>query len=439
MVPTHDVGDGIASSDCIRGMIQMGNVLLVALLACGAGPFEARMVDGATTTGKLVGLTPESVVLAMDDVRHRVEISQLITLTNQATSSTDTGSGSVRVQLIDGSVLRGTRFMMEQDAGSCQLDGGQNVSIPPDAVRYVRWTVSGRQIEPRNNSQLQKQWDRILNADSAADIIVIRKERERNGRVVVSLDYLEGILRNVSDDVVQFEFDGQVHHVTRHGKVEGLIYYHPAGGLAKDAICELHHKTGSLLRTTSLRMHSDQLALETASGVVWTLPLDDVRRIDFSKGKIVYLSDMDPESVQWTPYVPVGPKSNLIAQLYRPRRDRNFDGNPLALRGEFGVQSYSKGLAIHSRTLLRYRIPTGFHRFRATAGMDATIASGGHVRLDISGDGQLLFRHDITDESLPRNIDIDIRGLRHLEILVDFGEDLDIADHLNLCEARVTK
>jgi hypothetical protein len=36
-------------------------------------------------------------------------------------------------------------------------------------------------------------------------------------------------------------------------------------------------------------------------------------------------------------------------------------------------------------------------------------------------------------------IELSVAGVRRLKILVDFGEQMDIADHLNLCDARLTK
>jgi hypothetical protein len=41
------------------------------------------------------------------------------------------------------------------------------------------------------------------------------------------------------------------------------------------------------------------------------------------------------------------------------------------------------------------------------------------------------------DKAFP--VDLDITGVKRLKILVDFGEEMDIADHLNLCDARLTK
>jgi hypothetical protein len=36
-------------------------------------------------------------------------------------------------------------------------------------------------------------------------------------------------------------------------------------------------------------------------------------------------------------------------------------------------------------------------------------------------------------------LDLDISGVRRLEIVVDYGKGGDMGDQLNLCEARLTK
>ena len=60
-----------------------------------------------------------------------------------------------------------------------------------------------------------------MNVDS--DLLVVRKDE--------TLDYHQGVLGDVTDDVVQFELDGEQLAVKR-SKVFGLVYHHPAGGRA---------------------------------------------------------------------------------------------------------------------------------------------------------------------------------------------------------------
>ena len=124
-----------------------------------------------------------------------------------------------------------------------------------------------------------------------------------------------------------------------------------------------------------------------------------------------------------------------MATLYQPRRDRSFDGGKLLLAG----RAYEKGLAIHSRSELVYRLTDDFRRFRAVVGIDDRVREGGNVKLVIAKDGQVLWSKSVDGKQPPLELDLDVAGVRRLSILVDFGEDLDIADHLNLCDARLTK
>jgi hypothetical protein len=160
-----------------------------------------------------------------------------------------------------------------------------------------------------------------------------------------------------------------------------------------------------------------------------------VVQIDFSGGKIAYLSDLKPESVRWAPFFGVGKSLPAVEQFYAPRQDRGFDQNSLRLGGK----DYPKGLAVHSRTELTYRLPEGFCRLLAVAGIDDAVRPNGKVRLVIRGDENILLETVVTGDHLPEAIDLDITGVRRLVILVDFTDAVNIGDHLLLCDARITK
>ena len=118
-----------------------------------------------------------------------------------------------------------------------------------------------------------------------------------------------------------------------------------------------------------------------------------------------------------------------------PRRDRTLSGKALVLAN----QSFPKGLAIHSRTTLVYRLTAPHKSFQAVAGIDPQMGDNGHVELVVRGDDKELFRQAISGKDEPITMNVDITGVRRLSILVDFGQQLDIADHLHLCNARITK
>ena len=103
------------------------------------------------------------------------------------------------------------------------------------------------------------------------------------------------------------------------------------------------------------------------------------------------------------------------------------------------VQQYDRGLAIHSRSQLVYRLTEPYRKLTAVVGIDSRLQGRGNLVLVIEGDDKELFRRDISGKDAPLPLDLNIEGVRRLKILVDFGESLDVADHLNLCNARIIK
>lgn len=179
----------------------------------------------------------------------------------------------------------------------------------------------------------------------------------------------------------------------------------------------------------------DQWKWTTPAGLSVTQPVEKIVQIDFSSGKIVYLSDLNPDSVAWTPFFGAAKPQPSLEKFYAPRNDRNFEAAPLQLGGT----QYRKGLALHSRTELVYRLPEGFSRLRALAGIDDAVRPNGKVRLVIRGDDKVLIETSIAGNDPPKSIDLDIAGVRRVTILVDFGDSLNVGDHLLLCNARISK
>jgi catechol 2,3-dioxygenase-like lactoylglutathione lyase family enzyme len=78
-------------------------------------------------------------------------------------------------------------------------------------------------------------------------------------------------------------------------------------------------------------------------------------------------------------------------------------------------------------------------KFKALAGIDEAVQTAGHVVLKISADGKQLFSAPVAGTAAAVQLDLDVAGARKLQILVDYGEELDTGDYLNLVDARIVK
>jgi alpha-galactosidase len=147
------------------------------------------------------------------------------------------------------------------------------------------------------------------------------------------------------------------------------------------------------------------------------------------------LSDLEPESVEFTPLFGFKQSPPGLLEYYAYRRDVGFAKNPLRLDGKV----YQKGLALASRTKLAYKLPGKFRVFRATVGIDDSVRETGSVKVEIKGDGKRLWQSDVRGSEPARELELEISGVRRLEVVVDYGEGLDVGDRLDLAEAQVTK
>jgi len=393
------------------------NILLTIFLTAAAPPsFEARTLDGRTLSGAVVELTADRLTLDTGKERVTLETEKLLTLAAKPESKPSPQFSGVAVEIMDGSILQGRQYVVRGSQAQITTAGGEVLAAPTDAIRTVRF-------EPPGESDAE--WTRLIGAKTDGDLLIVRVDG--------TIDSHKGVLHDVTPDVVRFEVDGELLPVKRL-KVFGFAYRHAAASESPPAACRLTDSAGSQWSVRSLRL-SDKLQWVTPAGLSVVEPLENVVKIDFSYGKLMYLSDLKPDSVVWTPYFNSGKPSSAMRRFYAPRFDRGFDSNTLRLGGV----EYRKGLAVTSRTELVYRLPNGFRRFLAVAGIDDAVRPAGKVRLVVRGDDRVLLETVISGGDAPLPIELDVADVRRLTILVDFGDRHAAGDHLLLCSARIVK
>jgi hypothetical protein len=395
----------------------MNGIFLAILLTTATPSFEAATLDGRTVVGPIVELTPQRLTIAAKSGRVSIPTAKLLTVVPKENPAA-AGVPGVVVQLADGSVIQGQQYAADGSRARITLAGGQIVEAPAGMVQTVLFGSL-------QSAESKLDWLRLTQMKTDADLLIVRSGG--------GLDYQKGILHEVTEDVVRFDLDGSVIPAKR-AKVFGLAYHHGAGAELPPAICRITDAAGSLWLVRSLSL-GEKLQWTTPAGASIAQPCENIARIDFSAGKLLYLSDLKPDAVAWTPYFGGREAPGAIKRFYAPRFDHGFDSPVLRLGGV----DYPKGIALRSRTELVYRLPERFSRFLAVAGIADAVRPDGKVRLVVRGDDKVLFEAVFTGSEKPRPIDLDVTGVRRLTILVDFEEGINRADHLLLCNARVSK
>lgn len=395
----------------------MNSILLAIVLTAATPPFRVQTLDGRTLLGPLVELTADRLAIDAADGRVSLDAEQLLWISAPRKPAPARLTTGVVVELTDGSTILGRQYVAQAAQARITLSDGEVLETPTSIVRTV-------QLQQQSGVPAAE-WARLIDMKVDSDLLVLRKDQ--------SIDYHRGILHDVTEDAVRFDLDGEVLPVKR-SKVYGFAYRHGGQIELPPAACRITDSAGSQWSVRSLRL-SEKLQWTTPAGLSVAQAADKIVQIDFSGGKIVYLSDVKPETVRWMPYFGAGKPPAAVEQFYAPRYDRNFDSGTLQLGGT----PYPKGLALHSRTELVYRLPDRFRRFRAIVGIDDAVRPGGNVRLILRGDGKELLDVAVAGSDAPRPVDVDLTGIRRLTIVVDFGDSLSAGDYLLLCNARLSK
>lgn len=396
--------------------VNYSSALGLLLWICLTGPSvcaELPLVDvtpltGDPIQGKLSSLTQDSLVLQIENKPKSFDRENVLTVQIAGREATiDTQPAGQAVTLTDGSLIHASSASF--DGNEFQISSKLWGDLTGDAknLHHIRFV----EADPTTTAK----WNDILARDTKQDMLVIRKED--------SIDFIEGIIGKIDEKAVYFVLDGEEIPVDL-AKVFGVVLKRAIA--PGKTIGELLMTNKDRLSLTRLSLAENLLGLTTGTGIQLSGTLEQVDLIDFRQGRLVYLSELEPRTYEYTPF---------FDEQWHMRRDENFDQRPIRL----GSRTFARGLCIHSKTLLRYRMAGEYRRFQAVMGIEQLVGKNGNVRVVIRADNDVLYEGDVDGKDAPVPLDFEVSGKRDLEILVDYGAGTAIYDHLALAGARLVK
>lgn len=389
------------------------NLLSAVLLAVlAAPPVEVASFQGEPRVGEWRGLADGRVTLSIAGKDESISLSEVLEVRFRGELAKFDKPSSV-ITLWNGSKLGAAQTQILDKQLKLTSATLGDLSLPQGEIASVRFS---------DRFDEDEQWVKLVEKESKSDLLVIRKEQ--------TLDFLDGVVVEVTDKTVKFLLDGE-EVSTRRDKVFGLIFARRSSNPKPSAI-RLDLTNGDVLMAAAVSSTEKGISVTTASKAEVVLPLEQLKRIDFSLGKLRYLSQDPPRDVKYTRGLQDGPAFVQDRAFYAP------DLKPIGLR------SFSRGLCIRPQTSLRYRLGGEYRRLQAIVGIDESVKDGGgDCDLTISGDGKQLLKLRITSRDAARPIDLDVTDVVVLEIVVGFGGDattnVDLGDNLDLADAKLIK
>jgi hypothetical protein len=395
----------------------------VLLLATTANvDVELWLSDGTVQSGQLEQLTVDKLAIRQQGESHEFAVGQLRQV--RFPNSNPADQTAHEAVLSDGShLMLGTLRVTGNDAILGWATGGGELTIPRRALQSVRLM--------NLPDEMLKAWEKIAQTAHTADVVVIRQQNR--------LQQVDGVIGDIDDATVRFQFDGNWIEVRRE-KIAGLLFVTPAGSRQGLPRGQLVTRDGSQIQLLKFERSDNQLALTTPNGTTLNISLDQIQQIDLAAISTVYLSDVDPETSDVIPYVRVPELAAVDKKWFAMQRDRRISREPLSMRINGRETVFTKGLGLHGRTELGYRLAGKYQRFLAQAAVDELGGSGaGHLTLVILADGAERYRQTMAAGDPASEINIDLSGVNRMQILVDYGDQNDLGDHLSLGDARFVK
>lgn len=386
---------------------------LGALLACPhaqAIDLEVTGLDGKTIRGRLVQLVPEIVLASPADetVLSWSEVLAVRPLGLDASAPATLRDSPLRFELADGSVFGG-RIESAVDGGFVvRFESGQTCRLEPSLLRTI-W--SG----PASTAAETKLSDAAADASRSEDVVVIERDR----RVIV----LRGAVRRVGPEHVLFAWKGRELPLPWE-RIAGLSFARPT---PRRSSCTVRLRGGQVFGGRVVAGDETTVTLQSSVFDRLELPWSDIERIECRSERLTFLSDLVPLRYDFTPF---------FQKRWDYACDKTLTGRPIRLAG----RRYPKGVTMHSRSSLAYALGRQYRQFVAVAGIVDEMADRGDATLAVVGDGRVLWEaRNVRGGEEPREVLVDVTGVRELSLHVDFGEGLDLSDHACWALARLIR
>ncbi|MFO0938081.1 MAG: NPCBM/NEW2 domain-containing protein [Gemmataceae bacterium] len=387
---------------------------------------DLTTLAGKKVSGQIVKLDKGILTIQTDSGPVPVPTKEILTVDFASGSSTPpaitANTKYDEVTLTDGSTFRIASFKIKKKQFAVtMLPGPANVASPEPTIELSQVFHVLRGAE---QSTVREAWAKLVAGRGKRDMFVTRSSEG-------VLSPLPGTLIEGSDDgdSVKYEReDGQSVTLQLRRATGGIVFNQPPIGVVPPTLCKVVDAFGNVLFAQSIEVNQDQFAVKTIHGALVKYPSHKaLAKLDFSQGNIVYLSELDP-AVSAPKPIPGEPYYTFL-------RDKSQDNNAIRLGGV----TYSRGVWIAPETSLSYKLPSDFREFKAVVGIDDGIEiPTSQVKLTIEGDGRMLFSGLVVRKDKPKELVIDVKGVRELRVTV--APDAQFAgNQVTLADARFQK
>jgi hypothetical protein len=391
-------------------------VCIVSTCPVSAATVRATLIDGRTTEGTFDGVEHDGrIQLTTDGKSTPLAASDLMSLRFASPQSQPAAAGrpaeEVTAYLNDGSHFNARITGTTSEKIDLTTALIQRITLPITGLAAIRFARD-------DSSPAAKAFADALNhRDTTQDALLLVQGEK--------VSALRGLLESLDPAGGKFKWRERSIPIDRN-RAFGLILAAGAGTPPTPQVrCTL--ADGSIWAGKITGGTSQSLKLELTAGPSIDIGLDQIADLRFRNDRMVFLSDLEPAGYDFKPWG---------ATVWPYRKDRGVAGQPIRI----GNQEFDRGIGMHSQSTLAYKLNEPFIKLAAVVGLDDAVGSRGNVVFRVLVDGKEVFNSgEITGRDAPRPVTVDIKGARLLQLCVDFGGDLDVADQADWGAVRLIR
>jgi hypothetical protein len=358
--------------------------------------------DGTTTQASVTATTHTSDQRAVD---RGAQPGQVATAAAAATPA------SAEVYLADSGRLQGEVTELNLESLTLRTAWKGDIQVPLLRVKGV-WFGNAPPAGARADFNKQ------LAAPVSDDVLFVVAPDKTAAQI-------QGGVQSLTDGKLNLRFDGADRSVNKDRLLGLVLAAHPKIPLVTAPFEMFLLTSGDVISGRWLALGEGQLEIETLWQSRLTLPVSEVSEIRSRNGRLTFLPDLDPVSVEEVPY---------FGRVIPWRRDQGFDDAPAKVKGK----QPTRCLAMHSRSLLTYALDEQFEKFKTTVGFDDSGGNRGRALCRVAVDGREVFvQKDLRADQDPQSVEVSVQGGKQLTLEVDFGEAEDVGDRIIWAEPRL--
>lgn len=390
--------------------------------------------SGAAIEGLIRTFDLDSVTIQAGGELKKVGYDQLSSI-DCGISETPPLGPIVLIQLMDGSTLKAKTLSIDSRQLKIGLHCGTELTIDSRNVDSVRFKTYENQLE------LGEQWRKIV-ADTSreGDAIVINRDQ--------SLDTIEGIVGNLSDDKIGFSIDERTARVPVT-RLDAILFYHASGRELGAPLCEVVLVDNSRLLVRQLQGNGSGIRLTCAGGAIAEFPIEQISKFKFSMGQEVFLSSMKPTTNDWQPLITSAAILEKLRKMKLARVNQSYAGRPLRLRfhADSGlsylsqVKQFENGFAVQGGGKLAFALNGKYDRLTGQVGFDPDANASGNVLLTILLDGKIVFEKELINRLMknPVELDLGVDGVSRVVFQIEYNDGRSTGDQIHLVDLKVAQ